>query len=397
MKLRLLMIVLKEVSENVAYRTFYRNNYNPGGTPNNYIVDTTFANMVKGDWIANEYRYDYYGETIMTSINLENISGPVGYKFVGWYDNVDQEGNGTGNLITTSQNSMLNGKYYALVNEEKIIIRQNNNLYAKWEPVTGNIIIQKTIEGGLTDFQISEVKSKLQFIIKNDGNEIVATILPTEIIWNENIGQIAIPNLPINVPYTIEEVNAEIEGHIVEKTIIYPNSLSYVQLSSENSEALVTIENEYSTKILINKVNPFGELKSGASFEIMEVNSGSTRVIADLDDGNDDGKINISFVKYDTEYIITEKIAPNGHYIYKTPIRIKVTKVNGVDTIIILNNEEVSKNVSIENGALKVVNLRHVLMPKAGGCGTYWFYITGIFLMGSSIIIYFKNKKRKEI
>ena len=391
-----LMIVLKPVSEDVSYRTYYHNSYNPGGTAVNNIVDTTLANMVQGEWVSDEYRYEYYGETIMTTIDTSTLVGPVGYKFVGWYDNVDAEGNGTGNLVTTSDDNMVGTSYYALIDGEKIIITQNNNIYARWEVVTGNLTIQKTISGGLNPSEIATVANQIQFVVKNDSGEIVATILPTDLVWNNNIGIYTISNLPVNTPYTVEENNQDITGHIVETSIIYPNEGNYAQISSEDEIVTISVENKYSTRILIKKVNPFGEVRSGASFEITELGRTETRIISDSDDGSDDGNINISLLKYNTEYVITEIIAPNGYYRLEMPIHIKITEVNGEDTITILNSAEISEYVSIENGALRVVNVQHVLMPKAGGCGIYWYYLAGILIMGCSLMIYLKNTQRKE-
>jgi len=391
-----LMLVLSPVSDSVAYRTYYHNDYNPGGTAQTNIVDTTLANMVKGDWIADEYRYDYYGETIMTKIDSSTLVGPVGYEFVGWYDSVDEEGNGTGNLVSTSEDFKVGTSYYALVNGEKIIIRQNNNLYARWIPVTANLTIQKTISGGIRSLDIAELKNKIQFVVKNDSNEIVATILPTDIVWTGEVGTYTIEGLKVNTPYTVEELNQTVTGYEVETTITYPDGASYVQLSSETSNTTVYVENEYTTSILINKIDPLGVLKFGASFEIKEADGTNSRIVLDADDGNNDGKININYIKYDTEYIISEFTAPNGFYTLETPIRIKVSKVDGEDKITILNESELSGYVSFKNGALNVVNVQHLLMPKAGGCGTYLFYILGAFIMGSTVLIYKRNLTRKD-
>ena len=141
--------------------------------------------MIKGDWISDEYRYDYYGETVMTSVNSSTLVGPTGYKFIGWYDSVDSEGNGTGNLVTTSDTPITGTtSYYALIDGKIIIIRQNNNLYARWEPVTGSINIQKTISGGLNSSEIATVQNQIQFIVKNDSEATVATVLSEDITWN---------------------------------------------------------------------------------------------------------------------------------------------------------------------------------------------------------------------
>lgn len=389
-----LMLVLKPVSEKISYKTYYHNDYNPGGSAITNIIDTTSAHMIKGDWISNEYRYDYYGETVMTSVNSSTLVGPTGYKFIGWYDSVDSEGNGTGNLVTTSDTPITGTtSYYALIDGKIIIIRQNNNLYARWEPVTGSINIQKTISGGLNSSEIATVQNQIQFIVKNDSEATVATVLSEDITWNGNIGTCTVLNLPINTPYTIEETNYNITGHTVETTITYPNEATYAQLSADNDTVTVQIENEYSTSIVIKKVNPFDVIKTGASFRISEVNGTNIQTVSDLADGNNDGEINISLIKYNTEYIITEAVAPNGCYLLDKEIHIKVTKdINGNDKINIINETELSGYVSVENGMLKVVNVQHILMPKAGGMGTYWFYIFGAIIMGGTILIYKKKR-----
>lgn len=172
-----LMIVLMPVNEDVKYRTNYHNDFVTGGTAN--IVAFTYAEMIKGSWIPDEYKYDWYGNSIMTEYDAANLTSPGdGYVFDGWYDSVDASGNGTGNKIVGITE---NGKYYAVREgtTEKIEIRQNNDFYARWVkrspeavPDTTYITVQKTF-AGLTEAQIPD---GFTITVKNSSSAVVATL-----------------------------------------------------------------------------------------------------------------------------------------------------------------------------------------------------------------------------
>lgn len=145
-----LMIVLQPVSEDIAYKTYYHNDYNPEGTANVNIIDTTAAHMVREDWDAVNYKYNYYGEAIMTSVT-DLIPPSDDYIFDGWYDDVDIEGNGMGNKIIGSFQNENGTLYYFAVTESdnhKIEMSANNNIYAKWVPKPGTDVILLPKTGG---------------------------------------------------------------------------------------------------------------------------------------------------------------------------------------------------------------------------------------------------------
>lgn len=205
-----LMIVLKPVSENIAYRTNYHNDYVPGGVSTTNIVDVTLAHMIKGGWIADEYRYDWYGETIMTTFDGDDLTGPAGYTFVGWYDGVDSEGNGTGNKII---GQTADGYYYAVdSNGDKIIIRQNNDLYARWEKTTADLTITKTFVGlgGVDD------KPTVTATVK-DGEMTVKSVTLTD-TGGDGVYSAVVSGLEIGKTYTVTESAEEVPDYDLTET-----------------------------------------------------------------------------------------------------------------------------------------------------------------------------------
>lgn len=139
-----LMLVLKPVSETIAYKTSYHNDFVPGGTAKQNVVDVTDARMLRnaqGEW---------YGEAIMTELDTNDpaqLASPgEGWTFAGWYDSCDAEGNGEGNKITGREVSEDGKTYYFAVTPdgEKIIITQNNDIYARWEKESSGIELPAT-------------------------------------------------------------------------------------------------------------------------------------------------------------------------------------------------------------------------------------------------------------
>ena len=387
-----LMIVLQPVSDEVAYRTYYHNDYNPGGPANLNIIDTTVARMVRDDWDTVNYKYNYHGETIMT--NITNLTPPVGdYIFDGWYDSVDAEGNGTGNKIIGSTQDENGTLYYFAVTEsdnQRIEISANNNIYARWVPKSGAFTIKKTISGALDATEIDALKNKLQFNVKNSSDEIVQTISASNFEWNGKTGTYTIQNLPTVDFYTIEEINADMQEHGLISSIAYPNNAINIKPSS-TEDLSVLITNDYTINLKIRKVDQDGNCVGMKDVGFTLVDGDNSAVVTT----NENGFAEFSNIKCGKTYILTESQPLSSYYGLENPIQIFVSE-GGVITI--NNSVELGKFVSInENNEIQVVNTKHIIMPKAGGSGTNMNYTIGIGIMLVSIIlIHHKNILRKQ-
>ena len=257
-----LMIVLQPVNENIAYRTSYHNDYNPNGSARTNVVDVTRSNMIQGDWISDQYRYDWYGETIMTNLTGADLTPPEdGYEFVGWFDSVDAEGNGTGNEIVGQTED---GNYYALKNGEKIIIRQNNDIYAKWRLVRGTLTVKKEITGNISETDRNAIIQSLMFTVTDkSNNNVVETISGSQMTWNAagTEGTYNVTGLSAATTYTVTEGDATVTGYTWEKTIDYPGDATEetgVKVSKVTS-TVVTVENNYIPDITVSKVVKTGD------------------------------------------------------------------------------------------------------------------------------------------
>lgn len=102
-----LHIVLKPITEDVSYKTFFYNYAESG----EHIVDTTQAHDM--NYSGNQWT----GKLTMTEMSGTDLASPgAGYTFVGWYDSQDATGNGTGKKI---------------VGEEELT--SDKTVYARWE------------------------------------------------------------------------------------------------------------------------------------------------------------------------------------------------------------------------------------------------------------------------
>lgn len=90
-----LHVVLKPVSEQDAFKTRF---YNYAESGSNKIIDTTNCHHM----IYSGNRWQ--GNLTMTNISINELTSPGnGYVFSGWYDNCDENGNGTGTKITGNE------------------------------------------------------------------------------------------------------------------------------------------------------------------------------------------------------------------------------------------------------------------------------------------------------
>ena len=166
-------------------------------------------------------------------------------------------------------------------------------------------------------------------------------------------------------------------------------------------------------KIEINKTSPLGKPIDGVEFIIqkldefgnMDTTFGARTLVT-----SKEGKLSFVDLEYDTRYVLTETKGNKGYYLDSTPIYVMIKKAEqqgAEDTLILCKDSTFTQEaqeadyeyVSLNDTKtiLNVINIPHTEMPKAGGIGVYGFYILGILLMGSSIIIIYlrKNKIKK--
>ena len=262
-----LMLVLQPVNDTVTYKTNFHNDYNPGGSARINVVDTTSARMIRDDWNASLYQYNWHGEAIMTSLDVNSLTKPGDeYSFAGWYDSVDSEGNGTGNkIVGVEQTENGTTYYFAMKDGQKIILNANNDIYARWVPRTTSATVKK---------------------IDREG-----TLLQ-------------------NVEFTL----------------------------TDNTTQNQTVK-------------------------ITDVN----------------GLITFDDLMFGRTYTLTESGAPETHYGLEKAIQISISEDG---EITITNQTELDSLVTInDSGEIEVINIKHMVLPKAGGIGIYANYAIGIGIM----------------
>ncbi len=394
-----LMIVLLPVSEDIAYRTSYHNDYVPGGTARTNIVDTTRAKMTKGEWIADQYRWDWYGETIMTTKTEEDLLAPAdGYEFVGWYDSVDSEGNGTGNQIVGQTED---GYYYAMKDGEKIIIRQNNDVYAKWQLVRGTLRIEKEISGNLSDTEKESLKSTLTFTVTDDNTQETVVKTGADMTWNGNKGSVDITGLSAATTYTVTEANADVTNYDVTTEIVGGTNVKV----SKTGVKTASVTNTYVKKVATIKVI---KMESGSSKKLpnaafnlyrpateddtepvtIKINGTDTSVVkVQTITVGDDGEVEVPDLPVGSYYLV-ETTPPVGYELLSTVI--------GFD----LSSESISlrssDHVRADGLELTVYNDSGVTLPNTGGSGTLPYTLGGIALIMASALMYGFRMRRRE-
>lgn len=234
----------------------------------------------------------------------------------------------------------------------------------------------------------------------------------SQIETSNEIGIVAFTKIP-NGTYTLQETvipeNYKIADGAPESYTVNIENDNITVEYMENDETVSISGNEFSvineldvTNIILNKQDVFGNSLGGATFKITKktVNSDENPYTQTVEDTDNDGKFVFTNIKYGDIYEIEELLTPDDSKYYKmqSKITVSVSKDTGLITIENQSDNEIQKLVSLSKDGkeINVINLQHILMPKAGGCGTYIFYIIGAFIMGSTILIYKKKLIRKD-
>ena len=394
-----LMIVLQPVSEDIAYRTSYHNDYVPGGTAVTNIVDTTRAKMTRGEWIADQYRWDWYGETIMTEKTADDLVAPAdGYEFVGWFDSVDSEGNGTGNQIVGQTED---GYFFAMKDGERIVIRQNNDIYAKWQLVRGTLRIEKEISGNLSDAEMESLKSALTFTVTDDNTQETIIKTGADMTWTGNKGSVDIMGLSAATTYTVTEANADITNYDVTTEIVGGTNVKV----SKTGAKTVSVTNTYVKKVATIKVI---KMESGSSKKLpnaafnlyrpateddtepvtIKINGTDTSVVkVQTITVGDDGEVEVPDLPVGSYYLV-ETTPPVGYELLSTVIGFDLSS----DSI----NLRSSDHVRADGLELTVYNDSGVTLPNTGGSGTLPYTLCGIALIMASALMYGFRMRRRE-
>lgn len=395
-----LMIVLQPVSEDISYRTSYHNEYNPGGTPVTNIVDTTNARMIKGDWISGENRYDWYGETIMTDLEEEDLTAPAdGYEFVGWFDSVDSEGNGTGNQITGQTEE---GFFYALKDGEKIIIRQNNDIYARWQLVRGTLTVKKEIVGDLSEEELNTLKRNLQFTItKKSDQSDSRDVSAIDMTWTDRAGIKDISGLSVKESYIVTETNdgtSDLDAYNVKTEIIYPAGYSAETgvTVSKTEKTTVLVKNTYTrknTEVKVKKVVTGNMADTGKEFSFTyTINNVPGAEGFTLSNGEE---YTIGDIPIGAVLVITETGAED----YTTSIIATDNNDAEIGRSTASDSKEYTLNVPDKGAVVTFTNNKTAVAPTQLYSGTRPMAVLVVFGLGAMILLaahHFKDKLRNS-
>ena len=160
------------------------------------------------------------------------------------------------------------------------------------------------------------------------------------------------------------------------------------------------------SKLVLEKTDNTGEAQlKGAKFDIYKVSSQGTAGAVKLPDTTDKWGIpfksnlvvdkKIELTAPIGEYYIVEKEAPEGYSIIPEPIKVKVRR----DTVAVVTGASWTETEAADDSTGTPMKLRIkdnplYELPKAGGIGTYLFYLSGAFCMTAATIFY--RRRRSE-
>ncbi|MBQ8043198.1 MAG: hypothetical protein IJ272_03485, partial [Clostridia bacterium] len=306
----------------------------------------------------------------------------------------------------------------------------------KWKDVPENYIKDVIVELYLNNMPISSYN--LDYDLNGDGKVDENDTVQMRVTLNEaNNWTYTWNNLPLYIDgakaiYTAREVQigdikAVTDGRYDSITGTWESYDAYTQYRAHTTQQQETkdsatgetkqiyfdlINEIHLVKIEINKISPLGKAIDGVEFTLQKLdesgNIDSTFEARTLLT-SEEGKLSFVDLEYDTRYMLIETKGNKGYYLDSTPIYVMIKKAEeqGVEDTLILYKDNTFAVEAVEGDyeyvslnetstALNVINIPHTEMPKAGGIGVYGYYILGILLMTSSIIIiYFKNKIKK--
>ena len=307
----------------------------------------------------------------------------------------------------------------------------------KWKDVPENYIKDATVELYLNNMPISSYN--LDYDLNGDGKINEKDIVQAKVTLNKaNNWTYTWNNLPLYIDgakaiYTAREVQigdikAVTDGRYNSINGTWESYDAYTQYRAHTTQQQETkdsatgetkqiyfdlINEIHLVKIEINKISPLGKAIDGVEFTLQkldEYGNLDTTFEARTLLTSEEGKLSFVDLEYDTRYMLTETKGNKGYYLDSTPIYVTIEKAEeqgSEDTLVLYKDNTFTAeaqegdyqyiSLNETNTALNVINIPHTEMPKAGGIGTYGFYILGILLMASSIIIIYlrKNKIKK--
>lgn len=118
-----LRVVFKQVSEEITYKANFVDAFGEKQQADNFKqVDQNALKMypVEGSWNQTTNSYQWYGKLQQVTEKVPEASWHTNYEFVGWYDELDANGNGTGKHIKSAADDTREHK-------------KDVNYYARWE------------------------------------------------------------------------------------------------------------------------------------------------------------------------------------------------------------------------------------------------------------------------
>ena len=160
------------------------------------------------------------------------------------------------------------------------------------------------------------------------------------------------------------------------------------------------------SKLVLEKTDNTGATQlKGAKFDIYKVSTQGTAGAVKLPDTTDKWGIpfksnlvvdkKIELTAPIGEYYIVEKEAPEGYSIIPEPIKVKVRR----DTVAVVTGTSWTETEAADDSTETPMKLRIkdnplYELPKAGGMGTYLFYLGGAFCMTAATIFYRRRRSK---
>ncbi|MGN0962480.1 MAG: prealbumin-like fold domain-containing protein, partial [Clostridia bacterium] len=218
-----------------------------------------------------------------------------------------------------------------------------------------------------------------------------------------------------SVTKTVEEVlsSAEYDGYERTATTVSVNGGT---ASNNNSVSVriqnqgtgtVTFVNEYEPQTVsmeIQKTDENGDALSGAEFSLETLENHEWSFVERSLTVNNRGKAELSDLKYDVLYRLTETSAPDGYHLPKDAVYFKILMNNGTAVLQPCNEDGAARvdwpylvsEISGTTLGIKITNEPGMSLPETGGIGRAALYPFGLFLLFSSMIFYGYTRKSKQ-